>query len=315
MADSTLAAIRTKVRRLTRSPSTSQITEAEIDEYVNTFIQYDFPEQLRIFTNRKNFSFFTQPNTDTYGDTYLDPNIYINIEEPIFVAGRRVYLTQSQAEFYSLYPKNASIVDTQLRGDGISTNFGGTLTPTPILPNQVSFTTTTAGGTIGLVLEDNGSGLLTGNGTGAIDYISGSYTLIFSIAPDNGAPIIRQTVPYTAAIPQMVLYFDNTLVFRPVPDQSYKVELEVYQRPTELLAAGTSPELEQWWQYIAYGAAKKIFEDRTDEEGVRMIMPEFKQQQQLVLRRTIVQQTKERVATIYTENVDTSRGAWWWNNT
>jgi hypothetical protein len=43
MADSTLGAIRTKVRRLTRSPNTAQITDNQIDEYVNTFILYDFP--------------------------------------------------------------------------------------------------------------------------------------------------------------------------------------------------------------------------------------------------------------------------------
>ena len=40
MADSTLNAIRIKIRRITRSPSPSQISDATIDEYVNTFIHY-----------------------------------------------------------------------------------------------------------------------------------------------------------------------------------------------------------------------------------------------------------------------------------
>jgi hypothetical protein len=103
----------------------------------------------------------------------------------------------------------------------------------------------------------------------------------------------------------MMLYFDDAFVLRPVPDKVYPVEFEVYRRPSELLAVNASPELEQWWQYIAYGAAKKIFEDQSDMDSVQQIMPEFKQQERLVLRRTIVQQTNERVATIYTDQLGT----------
>jgi hypothetical protein len=73
MADSSLVAIRTKVRRLTRSPSTAQISDAQIDEYVNTFIQYDFPEQIRLSALRTVLTFYTQPGVDVY-ETSTDPN-------------------------------------------------------------------------------------------------------------------------------------------------------------------------------------------------------------------------------------------------
>lgn len=39
-----------------------------------------------------------------------------------------------------------------------------------------------------------------------------------------------------------------------------------------------------------------------DMESVQLIMPEFLKQQALTLRRTIVQQTSQRAATIYSEN-------------
>jgi hypothetical protein len=42
----TLADIKIKIRRLTRSPTEAQIGEFELDRYINTFILYDFPEQL-----------------------------------------------------------------------------------------------------------------------------------------------------------------------------------------------------------------------------------------------------------------------------
>ena len=63
---STLATIRTKVRRLTGRPSPQQITDTQIDEYVNTFYQYDFPEHLRVFSNTSTFKFMTEANVAEY---------------------------------------------------------------------------------------------------------------------------------------------------------------------------------------------------------------------------------------------------------
>jgi hypothetical protein len=109
-----------------------------------------------------------------------------------------------------------------------------------------------------------------------------------------------------------MLYYNNTIYLRPVPDQPYQINFEADIRPTELLSSN-SPELEEWWQYIAYGAAKKIFEDRMDTESVQQIMPEFKQQERMCNRRTVVQYTNERVATIYTDNATGgSSSGWGW---
>ena len=38
---STLQTIRTKVRRLTRTPSTAQLSDDDLDQYINTFVVYD----------------------------------------------------------------------------------------------------------------------------------------------------------------------------------------------------------------------------------------------------------------------------------
>jgi len=97
-------------------------------------------------------------------------------------------------------------------------------------------------------------------------------------------------------------YYDSTILLRPVPDQVYRVQMEVYARPTYLLETNQSPQLEEWWQYIAYGAAKKVLEDRMDMDTVQLIMPEFKKQENLILRRTIVEMTSQRASTIYTQD-------------
>jgi hypothetical protein len=315
MANSTLAAIRTKVRRLTRSPSTSQISDADIDEYVNTFCLYDFPEHLRLSTLRKTLVFYTQPYIDTYS-TSLNPadplydfkNRVMAVYKPMYVAGNEVFFSQSREELYGIYPLNQTI-RLAGSGNGILKHFTGVLADTPCLRNNVVFTSIDANNN-GLQLHDDGNGLLIGNGNGIVNYITGVYVLDYTIPPAVGQNIKSQVLYYQPSRPAAMCYFNTSFIFRPVPDQVYQVNVEVDVRPTELITAGTSPELQQWWQWIAYGAAKKIFEDRMDLESVQSIMPEFKKQENLVLRTTIVNQSKQRVSTIYTDQY--MSGHQWW---
>ena len=108
-------------------------------------------------------------------------------------------------------------------------------------------------------------------------------------------------MPYAANRPQGALYYNNIITLRPVPDQVYPVNIMAFKTPLALLASGDNPLLKQWWQYLAYGAAKKIFEDSQDPEGVTAILPEFRAQEAMVLRRTLVQNANQRSATIYQE--------------
>lgn len=333
MADSTLNAIRLKVRRLTRSPSAAQLTDADIDEYVNTFITYDFPEHLRLFNLKTQFTFFTQPFIDTYstndiaGDQFQNwDNLNITIHEPIFIAGSRAYFSQDRDQFFSIYPLVNYLFQIGT-GDGVTTHFVGNINTTgfgaggaqtPVLRNQVTIDSIDANNN-GMVLADDGNGNLVSNtfpnaGAGTINYVTGAYVIDWNVPPGPAQPINSQTRPYQPTIPTAMLFYDGQITLRPVPDQGYRVNMEVYVPPTQLLNAGQSPNLQEWWQYIAYGAAKKVFEDRQDIASVQMIMPEYKMQEALCLRRTIVQQTSTRTATIFTEQTSLgslgSGGGW-----
>lgn len=319
MADSSLVAIQTLVRRLTRSPTEALLTTTDLNQQINTFILYDLPEHLRLWKSKVTFTFYTIPNVDTY-EPSSDPNnplyqfdqIYTSFEGPVYFSGQEGKLTQSRAEFYRLWPFTNSIIQTQLVGDGVTLAFNGTLSQIPVLPRQVTFTTTDVNG-VALVLNDN-AGILVAPNVGQLDgidgvsfgninYVTGQFTLVWGTAPAAQQPIIAEVYPYSPGYPVIILYYDTQFVVRPVPNIAYKITMDAYIRPTELLSAGQSPELQQWWQYIAYGAAKKIFEYRTDMQSVEMIMPEFKKQEELVLRSTIVQQANQRISTIYTTQV------------
>lgn len=340
MADSSLQAIRNKVRLLTRSPSTNQLSDTTLDQYINTFVQYDFPAHLRLISDRVQFTFYCNPFQDVYvTDTSLpttDPlynfqNRYMTMDSPIYIAGYQALFSQSRTQFFGIYPMVRSIQSIGAVGDGVTTSFSGYVLQqgqpqpstfnqvTPILQNNVLFDSIDVNGN-GLALIDlpidNITGLLVVPGTvissGSINYITGQFTIDFATAPADGAPINSQTVPYQPSLPQALLFYENKFTLRPVPDQPYAINMEVYQRPIELLTTGQSPQLEQWWQYIAYGAAKKIFEDRMDLDSVALIMPEFKKQEMLVQRTTIVQQTSQRASTIYTDNVASGYGSGWY---
>ncbi len=367
--DSTLQAIENKVRRLTRSPSTAQLTTVDLENYINTFVVYDFPEHLRTFNLRTQFTFFTNPYQDEYptniasfGNPLANPTIvnnplynfqnkYLTVHPPAYIAGNQVLWSQSQEQFYGIYPKVNFVQQTGLTGTSGGLNqFAGVInTQQAIVPNnfqqaiallqkQVLFDSADTN-LNGLSLADvpvinplTGNPTVFGNlydpasaaystalvnpptvqlypgfvgpaaaGTGMINYATGQYLISFSSPPKANVPVNSQTVPQVLAKPQSILYYANKFVVRPIPDQPYRVNFEVYQRPTALLATTQFPELEEYWQFIALGAAMKIFQDRMDMESIQMITPEYRNQMNLCNRRTLVQYTNERTSTIYTE--------------
>jgi len=360
----TLQAIQNKVRRLTRSPSTAQLTDTDLQNYINTFVVYDFPEHLRTFNLRQTFSFYTNPYQDTYhtdelsfGNAIANPSItsnplynfqnnYISVHPPIYVAGYQTLYTQSREQFYGYYPNVNSIASIGTTGDGVTTSFTGVIntqqsSPGNVIQNigliqgQVLFDSADSSFN-GLALVDvpvinaaTGNPTTTGNlydpaspayqaalvspptaviPTNTINYATGAFTITFGTAPGPSLPINSQTIPSVLARPQAMLYYANTFIVRPVPDQPYKIDIEVYKRPTALLSTSQSPELEEYWQYIAFSSAKKILEDRMDMDSVQLLMPALKEQERLMGRRTIVQYTNERTATIYTEQTSPTTG-------
>ena len=328
MPDSTLSTldqIRIKIRRLTRTPSDAQLSTADIDNYVNTFVLYDFPEHLRLFDLRTLFSFVCQPYVDSYDTNttnsndpfYNFKNKYISLHPPLFIAGYQSLYSQSREQFFTIYPNVTNIASIGPVGDGVTVSFSGTLYSVPVIRNQVLFSS--------VDINDNGLSLIdvpiantpTGQlcipndfntSYGTINYVTGAFSFTFLTAPREGQKINSQTVPYVPSLPQSLLFYDNTVVLRPIPDQPYEINLEAYIRPTELLSSTDQPEIAQWWQYIAYGAAKKIFEDRMDLDSVQLIMPEFMNQQLLVIRKTISINTNDRVSTIYADSIGSNNG-------
>lgn len=101
-ADSTLVAIKKKVRRLTASASTSALSENDLELAINTFYSQDFPYAVKTDQMRDVYTFYTRPNIDRYP---LD--IYYNqsVRGPFYVDGIQGSLFKDRQQFYNLWPK------------------------------------------------------------------------------------------------------------------------------------------------------------------------------------------------------------------
>lgn len=355
MALTNLQAIRTKVRRLTRSPSNAQISDDDIDQYVNTFLLYDFPEHLRLFSLRTTLTFYTTPGVDVYQTSSIttDPlfnfkNIYIAIHQPVYIAGIPANFTQWRDVFFGQWPETNQITNTSLQGNGATGPFNGIVNTFPPFPSTVgpnsgailqhSFVITCLdANNNAMVLVDRPSAdstvgdlvipyppqppppvIPSPSPYGKINYRTGQFsdvnfpTITRQSTTSMPNYIFAEYVPYVAGLPISMLYYDNQFTLRPVPDKTYAVQVEADIRPTELLVTGQIPQLEQWWQFIAYGCAKKIFEDRMDMDSVQMILPEYRNQMNFVNRTSLTQQANERTTTIYTNGKNYGSG--WLNS-
>lgn len=339
---SNLADIRTKVRRVTGRPSSAQLTDTEIDQYINTFYHFDMPEHLKLKSLKRNIEIHTQPNIPVYD---FPRNTYLTFMPPVYIGGYQSYMTQSRTNFFRINPQLNLLQQSIATGAGTTGPYSGTLTSLPVMPgykpnppgaysdstvvgndipaadlkwNVIISASGTPDPTSGIppaiTLVDDGQGNLfdpadvstdPAGARGTINYITGALSITaFSSAIPSGNAINIQYIPYKPSRPVSVVFFEDQLIVYPVPDQAYTISFEAFLYPTALTSDTQDPQLQAWWQLLAYGAADKIFADNGDFEDLNKFRPILDEQMRLVLRKTLTQQASERTATIYTEQLN-----------
>lgn len=149
---------------------------------------------------------------------------------------------------------------------------------------------------------------------GTVDYVTGviTYSLPTGVAYGPLSTIRTIVSQYQPGRPYSLLFWNNEFHVRPIPKYPHKITVEVYLTPVQFMAYNDTPILNQWWQYIAIGTAKKILEDRQDFDGVANIMPMFKEQEGQVLERQGIEEIGQRNSTIYSQNTNGPAGFGSW---
>lgn len=308
----TLSTIRNKVRRVTARTSPTQLSDSDINGYINTYYLYDFPEELRVLKLKDTYRLQTQPNIDTYA---LPLDTYMSFENPAYVAGQPVAWYQEPEVFWRTWPK-VNYIQQISTGNGTPGPYTGTITATPFLRSvnplsasssyrNVLITANTSFSTAATAFDDGAGGLIDAASelplVGTIDYQTGAVSITFAVNIPANTPINAEVIPYVASMPRSFLLFQSQLVFRPVPDKAYEVQMTAYRVPTSLMTDGESPELLEWGQLLALGASLKVFEDYGDFEQRQAYMPIYNEYLTKVNRRTLEQLRMQRVTTIYSE--------------
>ena len=300
-----------KIRLVSASGNSQQLTDKKLIKYINSYYLYDFPNDLRLLKLKDVYTFNTIQGLDTYP---FDFDHWSTVEAPAYCGKAQVTLFQDKSSFYG-YNFNTQQLETFTMGNGSVGPYSGTTVASPVHPsvnnnpevytaipnNSIfplgyppSFPTSNISriqniliaantATSSLHVTDDGVGNLIGDCIpgGMINYQTGAITnLTFTSLVPSGNQINIQYTQSVQGEPFNILFFQNQFVLRPVPDQAYTIEITAYRQPSQaLLGTETDtnfdpngrPESLDWWEVIVFGVAKKLYQDRLDMEGVQMM--------------------------------------------
>jgi hypothetical protein len=134
-----------------------------------------------------------------------------------------------------------------------------------------------------------------------INYVSGQVNVNFPATIPAGQDINVQCYLFNPGLPRGVLFYNNTITLRTVPDTQYLVELDAYLAPAAFMTTSQAIPFGYMAEYIARGAARKILSDTGDVEQLQFYEPLFREQEMLVWKRSQRQFTATRTETIYSQ--------------
>jgi hypothetical protein len=137
-----------------------------------------------------------------------------------------------------------------------------------------------------------------------INYTTGTINVTFPSGIISGNNINVSCLFFQTGLPRAILFYNNCMTLRNVPDNQYVVEVDAYLTPAAFLNTSDSIAFGYMSEYIARGAARKILSDTGDVEQLNFYEPLFREQEILVWKRSQRQWTATRTQTIYSQGMD-----------
>ena len=279
----TRADIEEKIRNVTGTPFTTQMTDDELVERINNYYQFTMPAELKVQIENNFLDFKTVPGQDVYSF----PSGYFTDSPGIYADGFPAIFYEDPDIFYQDWPQQYA-QDSIGTGDGIVITYAGTLNSPPLIIGSLYISDDTQ------TVQSVTDGTFTGDGTGTIDYTTGAYSITFNAAPSSSATIYAKYLAFSGNRPSGCLFFENQFTLRPVPDHVYQMHMQGFIQPPSLATTSSVPLQEEWGPLIAYGVSLEIFSDRGDLEAYNQIMPLFMRYESVALSRTIQQLSSQQ---------------------
>lgn len=339
-----------KIREVSVSGNSLQVTDEKIIKYINSYYLYDMPNDLRNIKLEDTYTLNTIQGVDTYP---FDYEHWSTLKAPSYCSKINIPFFQNRTTFYG-YNFNSQQQETFANGDGTVGVYVGTAQATPIIKSvannpmvstlQTSTSPFPSGyppqfneNTIGRIQNilisantANGSVRVTDDGSGAligdcavgssINYESGDISVTFNQVIPGGNPITIQYIQSVQGQPFSILFYQNQIILRPVPDQSYTIEITGMRQPSQVLlgtSSTTSPNLEGrpeelfWWELIAFGVAKKLYQDRLDTDGVQMMDVYLQEKIDEARTRTYAQLGSRSITTMFRDEATNNNSLGW----
>ena len=141
---------------------------------------------------------------------------------------------------------------------------------------------------------------------GTVDYLNGTCSVTFNSSVVAGENINVQSTPYSSGRPKALLFYNGYIKVYPVPDRSYKVQMDCYITPAQFLTLNDAVNFSYMSEWIARGAARKILSDVGDVEQMNFYEPLFREQENQVLRRSDRQNSTQRTPTIFSAQTNSN---------
>lgn len=321
VSGSILSDIITWVRRIIKTSSALEISDVEICDYINRFYVYDMSERIQLFELKRQYTFVTIANIFEYQLPYAN---YQMIEDPVYCDGVQIGRFQSNQQFYNVFPELV-LNEQPFLADGTAGPFQIQFNRLPVLRGHVDdlgnllpyvYINAFNDSNVQMYIVDNGQGVLLQTDAsfqfapdgfsppimaGTIDYIGGLANFSFTTNTLVGTPINSMSSPYSAGTPRISLFFNNIVKLYPVPSRPHKIQFDAYITPAQFLNTGSAVPFAYMSEYLARGAARKILSDTLDADQFQFYEMLFKEQENLVLRRTSRQNKTQRTATIFNQ--------------
>ena len=240
------------------------VSDTVLLSFINSFYQNKFWVDLNMSSITEMWNFQTLANTGEYSV----PQAYRLIKNStIEINGCPFNLYRDEVEFDSIYNEGYIIGESVGTGDAVEQTFTGTLTQYPVLPKSMIATDN-----VETFKDIDGDGILTGSlgGSGTIVYATGVYSITFNTIPVLDSAIVSTYARYVAGSPEAALFYNNIIKFRPIPDGTYDINIEVAKRPTLLAVDGAIPDT-LWGDAIAYGTSIDRYNRRGDFDNASRV--------------------------------------------